>query len=167
MEMRRLPDVVRTDRRPRIGSRVGPLAVGRLMRFQVHGRSVGVEIGFVVLGIETDQHVAHNELAEHILDGNEESLVQEVAQFHQAENVGFDLLRRGLLVHLESAPARRTDRHRREAVVVAGDAGCLGNETGVGPLNQRKTGLDGALDGVRAARFENRRAGRRALRAGF
>ena len=83
METRRLPDIVRTDRRPRIGGRVGPLAIGRLMRFQVHRRSVGVEIRFVMLGIEPDQDVAHDELAEHILDRNEEALVQVVAQFYQ------------------------------------------------------------------------------------
>ncbi len=103
------------------------------MRFQVHGHSIGVEIGFVVLCIEPYQDIAHKKRAEDVFDWNEETLVQVVAQLFQTEHVGFHLLRRDLLVHLESVLARRADRHRGEAVIVAGNASCLRNEIGVRP----------------------------------
>jgi hypothetical protein len=77
---------------------------------------------------------------------SEETLVQVVAQLFQTEHVCFDLLRGGFFVHLESVFPRRADRHCREAVIVTRNAGCLRNEIGIGPLNQRKTSLDGALE---------------------
>ena len=58
------------------------------MRFQVHGNGVGIEIGLVVLRIEADQHVAHDERAEKVLDRDEEALVQVVAHLFEAEDVG-------------------------------------------------------------------------------
>ena len=81
-----------------------------------------------MLRIEPHQHVTQHRRAEGIFDWNEETLVQVVAQLFKTEHVGFDLLRRNLLVYMESAPARRTDRHRRKAVIVAGNAGCFRNE---------------------------------------
>ena len=108
-----------------------------------------------MLSVQPHQHVADYERAEDIADRNEDSLVQVVAQLFETEDVGFHLLRRDLLVHRESVLARRADGHRREAVVVAGNASGLGNEIGVGPLQQRQTALHGALDVVLAAGLQN------------
>jgi hypothetical protein len=134
------------------------------MRFQVHDSCVGVEIGWVMLRVEPYQDVAQNSRAEKIPNRSEETLVQVVAQLFQTEHVCFDLLRGGFFVHLESAFPRRADCHCREAVIVTGNAGCLRNEIGIGPVNQGNTSRDGALEGVLAPWFDSGRAGRGALR---
>src|SRR5258707_6558973 len=120
-----------------------------------------------MLGVESDQDVAKHNRSKEVSDWRKETLVQVVAQFLQAEHVGFHLLRRGFCVHLKTASPRRADRYSREAVVVTGNAGCLRNEIRIGPLNQGKTSLDCALNGVLAPGFEGGRAAGSALRAVF
>ena len=152
---RGLPNIVRAYRRTCIRGGVDPLAVRRLMRLQEHGHGIGVEIGRVMLGVEADQDVAQNKRSEEISHRSKETLVQVVAQLLQAEHVGFHLLRRGFFVDLETVFSSRADRHGRKAVVVAGKAGSLWNEIGIGPLDQGKACLDSALNSVLSPWFKS------------
>ena len=132
----------------------GRNTVGALAVLQVDNGCIGIQISLVVLGVESQKHVADHDRSVELAHRCDESLAQIVAHLDEAENVPLNLLRGDFLVHRKSDAARGSHRHGREAVVMTGRAGGLGHEIGVGLLDERKTSPDGASDGVVVARLQ-------------
>ena len=68
--------------------------------------------------------------------------MQDVAALFEELHIGPHLRRRGLFVDPEPTLAGQPDRHRRQAIVVAGNAAGVRGELGVRALQRRKAGLN-------------------------
>ena len=142
------------------------MAVGHLAVENVHGRGIGIKVRLIVFGVEPDQNIRDNERPE-VIACSCEALTQVVTKLFETENIRFDLIAGNLFVNLEPRVPRKADRHGGEAVVMAGSAGGLGHEIGVGLLDYRQAGLNGACQRVPATRFEIRGHLCRGFRAGL
>src|SRR5262249_48914996 len=103
-----------------------PVTIGHLTRLEVHGDSVCIQIGFVMLSFESHKDITQNLRTKNVSNrlGSslrcEGTLVQVVALMFKIRCVGFDLPRRDPLINAEPGPSGETNRHGFKAVVVAG-----------------------------------------------
>src|ERR1035438_7582786 len=118
--------VIEANRWAGVTGGIDPVSIGRLAHLEIHGDRIGIQIGLVMLRIESHQDVTEDARAEGIREDlraglrREETLVQALPLMLQIRRVALELLRRDALVDGQPVLPGETDRHSREAVVVAG-----------------------------------------------